>query len=339
MSLLSQNKDLKEVVHAMQEDFSRKGVAHQAEVKQLQATIARLESMVRESNDSNIKDKEEMLQRLVEYKDVALALREKMEKGQTYIAELEAQESELRKQNTELVEQNELLMRQLGSVQRELENTTPCADKSHSHVDTQRLSTLKSSFETPGQPLPDPFLFDEAMSNFGSLTSAQYVRLLEQLRSQHRDFNCVMSWMIHPHSPRTPRRSSRKSFTSSTVSSSNTYEIPETDVIRIGYMLKKGELVKSWKRRLFLLRTNGAIHYYSEKERPKPRGSIDLTSITDVRVTTDPSNSVNTLELLDLKKRIWCIHFDTEKEMLDWQEQILKILQTADIQCSRISPR
>lgn len=48
---------------------------------------------------------------------------------------------------------------------------------------------------------------------------------------------------------------------------------------KVGYMVKQGDLVKSWKRRLFLLRENMQLIYYAVADRPDPKGTRYLPLI------------------------------------------------------------
>ena len=50
----------------------------------------------------------------------------------------------------------------------------------------------------------------------------------------------------------------------------------DSGVVRVGYIMKEGDLMKRWKRRLFVLRGNGELLWFTQKEKPKPRGSLHI---------------------------------------------------------------
>ena len=52
--------------------------------------------------------------------------------------------------------------------------------------------------------------------------------------------------------------------------------------LKVGYMLKEGKFVKSWKRRWFVLRVNGKMSYYKTQNAKKPISTFDCNKATKI---------------------------------------------------------
>ena len=51
-------------------------------------------------------------------------------------------------------------------------------------------------------------------------------------------------------------------------------------VLRAGYMQKEGKMVKSWKKRWFVLQKNGVVSYYHNKDEQVPIASFNVKNMT-----------------------------------------------------------
>jgi len=66
----------------------------------------------------------------------------------------------------------------------------------------------------------------------------------------------------------------------------------KTDVVRKGWLQKRGGVVKNWKQRYCILSNAGEFKYY-DKMLPDPRGTIRLKSIAKVNETVDEKKRKN----------------------------------------------
>jgi len=70
-------------------------------------------------------------------------------------------------------------------------------------------------------------------------------------------------------------------------------------IVQQGWMMKQGGLVKSWKRRYFVLKTNKVLNYYESDNSSMVKGSIELSKVIGVEKKQKKS-----LELVT-PKRTW----------------------------------
>ena len=47
-------------------------------------------------------------------------------------------------------------------------------------------------------------------------------------------------------------------------------------IVKTGWLTKRGDFIKSWKKRYFIIYSNGAVEYYAKEQDPKPKGIIYL---------------------------------------------------------------
>mmetsp|Transcript_663 Transcript_663/g.2335 ORF Transcript_663/g.2335 Transcript_663/m.2335 type:complete len:899 (+) Transcript_663:89-2785(+) len=131
-----------------------------------------------------------------------------------------------------------------------------------------------------------------------------------QLKATRVDYNNVAKWLLSggdtgtgPPPPTPPK------------APPGAAERPR--LLKAGFMLKKGNRVKNWKRRLFVVRTDGTVQYYAHQDAPKPRGAVDLKELT--RITRTPGTA-DMPESIDLHTpaRIFSVHFDNQEEEQAW---------------------
>jgi hypothetical protein len=82
-------------------------------------------------------------------------------------------------------------------------------------------------------------------------------------------------------------------------------------------MWKQGELIKSPRRRWFVLDIMNRLTYYSSDTDSKPNGSIDLFSVVEVRRGSTAGPSPHVLELVTPKRTfvLWC---ETADALTQW---------------------
>jgi hypothetical protein len=89
-----------------------------------------------------------------------------------------------------------------------------------------------------------------------------------------------------------------------------------------GYLTKRGDTVKSWKKRWFVLKDN-RLAYYAKKEDPQPKGSIPLGG-TEVKISTDDTvqrvkgGSSPAMFEIATPGRVFYIESDTVDDMEKW---------------------
>ena len=101
--------------------------------------------------------------------------------------------------------------------------------------------------------------------------------------------------------------------------SKSTDGVPATPggVMRIGELQKQGDFVKSWKKRLFVLREDGQLLYFSEGDVPKPRGSIDVNRVS--KITKAEQDTMLPFSIaLTADGRDWFLNFESQSQMQDW---------------------
>lgn len=98
--------------------------------------------------------------------------------------------------------------------------------------------------------------------------------------------------------------------------------VPPANVQKVDVLMKRGDFVHSWKKRLAIA-TDRAIYYYSEPLRP--RGSIELHNVRGVR-EADSTQPPLTLEILT-PDRVWALSFGSKIQLQAWQELLCKAAQ------------
>lgn len=101
--------------------------------------------------------------------------------------------------------------------------------------------------------------------------------------------------------------------------------LQDVRVLKCSSMVKRGGLIKSWKRRMFILRENMQLIYYAADERPQPRGVLDLRTVVVVRVPKDAPPNV--LEIIT-NSRQWFIACDSEDEAQEWCKLLNHMVET-----------
>jgi len=56
--------------------------------------------------------------------------------------------------------------------------------------------------------------------------------------------------------------------------------VKESDIVKQGYMQKEGKMIKSWKKRWFVLDNKGVLKYYVDEKTSKPISQVNVKSLT-----------------------------------------------------------
>jgi len=106
-------------------------------------------------------------------------------------------------------------------------------------------------------------------------------------------------------------------------------EIQEDIPIFTGYMMKRGEVVKTWRRRYFTLHKSWILRYYEEKGSCTPRGNVDIKDVNKiVSYESDPDHpysfSMNT------PRRHWFFKCESREHLNIWIKHITALMQSSD---------
>ena len=100
------------------------------------------------------------------------------------------------------------------------------------------------------------------------------------------------------------------------------------DVLRFGFLVKKGRIVGSWKRRFFVL-TFAQIHY-SETPGSKKLGSLNIRQVSNVRINTEDERD-NCITIV-ANSRDLSFSADSEEEISSWLELIRNLIKAQQVQ-------
>ncbi|KAL6070895.1 Pleckstrin y domain-containing A member 2 [Balamuthia mandrillaris] len=152
---------------------------------------------------------------------------------------------------------------------------------------------------------------------------------MQNLKCKQKDFNALLHFMVEPHAD-VYRNSSLINSAPRLVPAGEgiipnalEQEAMDAQITKIGYMVKRGDVFKSWKKRLFIMLENGKLLYYADAERPPPRGSLDLHDVVMVRKAKPPVNAIE----LTTRNRVWVLATSTEEETNEWVETLTRWIE------------
>lgn len=93
-------------------------------------------------------------------------------------------------------------------------------------------------------------------------------------------------------------------------------------IVKQGWMMKKGDIVKSWKKRYFVLKTNQTLNYYESDNAVMVKGTCMLNKVKSVKKKSGQSFDIDT------PKRKWQFACKDTKTRDDWVAKIRKVAQT-----------
>merc|ERR1712154_320651 len=91
-------------------------------------------------------------------------------------------------------------------------------------------------------------------------------------------------------------------------------------IVKQGWMMKKGELIKSWKKRYFVLNSNKILNYYESDKAVMIKGSCSLNKVKSIKKKSGQSFEIDT------PKRKWCFACRDDKVMDEWVQAIKSIV-------------
>eukprot|EP01088_Endostelium_zonatum_P017879 TRINITY_DN5516_c0_g2_i1.p1 TRINITY_DN5516_c0_g2~~TRINITY_DN5516_c0_g2_i1.p1 ORF type:complete len:306 (+),score=100.85 TRINITY_DN5516_c0_g2_i1:28-918(+) len=95
-------------------------------------------------------------------------------------------------------------------------------------------------------------------------------------------------------------------------------------VIKVGTLQKQGNLMKGqYRKRLFLLRANRQLIYFSTKEKPVPRGILDLRECLGMEIS---KSDKQLLEILTPTGK-FSLRADSKEQRDDWAQSLMTLMK------------
>merc|ERR1712013_152192 len=92
-------------------------------------------------------------------------------------------------------------------------------------------------------------------------------------------------------------------------------------IVRQGWMMKKGDIIKNWKKRYFVLQSNRVLNYYESSSSAMVKGTVALRKATRVVKKSTQSLEVHT------PKRKWCFACKDTATRDEWVRVIKAVAQ------------
>lgn len=99
-------------------------------------------------------------------------------------------------------------------------------------------------------------------------------------------------------------------------------------VVRSGFLTKQGALVKSWKRRYFVLNQNGTMQYFRKEGDESPAGVIDVPGSV-VEETPMPGGPSFCFSVTTARRR-YVISAESPQVRNDWVNVLLILAQVSE---------
>jgi len=97
------------------------------------------------------------------------------------------------------------------------------------------------------------------------------------------------------------------------------------NIIHTGWGVKRGSTVKNWKRRWFVLLSNGLLRYFTDKLAIEEQGHVIIDAQTNI-FTSPAITEGNPVQIVN-KKRLFLVTFPTHDEAEKWKD-ILNALKS-----------
>ena len=145
------------------------------------------------------------------------------------------------------------------------------------------------------------------IADMAARTEKTFLELSKEMESAQSQLEVVLQWMVCPDD-----------------SESDFAPAHDSSVIKVGFMLKEGEIMRRWKRRLFVLRSNGDLIWYTQKQKPRARGSLSLRTQVLRKVRSEDDVQRHILELVTPDKKMQLL-FKDAATMDDWAVSFISV--------------
>eukprot|EP01083_Nonionella_stella_P093699 262664_1 len=98
-------------------------------------------------------------------------------------------------------------------------------------------------------------------------------------------------------------------------------DIVVNGVVKQGWMMKKGDIVKSWKKRYFVLKSNQTLNYYESDNAVMVKGTCPLDKVKSVIKKSGQSFEIQT------SKRKWCFACKDTETRDGWVKKIKSVAE------------
>merc|ERR1712228_496125 len=89
-------------------------------------------------------------------------------------------------------------------------------------------------------------------------------------------------------------------------------------VIHSGWLTKEGQVVKSWKRRFFVLTDTKLLRYFEDEQQTKFKGAINVQSISSIKEGDAVEPYWNFMIHLQTPDRLYLLNADSEAKRQEW---------------------
>lgn len=116
--------------------------------------------------------------------------------------------------------------------------------------------------------------------------------------------------------------------------------IDPEEVLFSGYLTKEGGSWRSWKRRFFVLSISGALNYYEDDSKRKPKGSLDCSGKFALRPLSDLGElhfEIDTEVMSTKADRTLRVFADSRDDLSKWSQAFNFLLNHADRSIRRSS--
>jgi hypothetical protein len=111
--------------------------------------------------------------------------------------------------------------------------------------------------------------------------------------------------------------------------------------LKCGFLTKQGDMVKSWRRRYFVL-TDWTLQYFQSKESRSPKGVINLDDVGEVKVLHDPTPRdhgfvLSVFSVSKMRKRNFFLCAEDNVDLCAWVEAVQSTVVRNARYCGRLS--
>ena len=93
-----------------------------------------------------------------------------------------------------------------------------------------------------------------------------------------------------------------------------------------GWAMKLGARVKNWKRRWFVLLSNGILRYFEDKTSFQEKGRVQLDKTTSISIAPATAEGIP-IQIIN-SKRTFIMTLPTREEAEQWSKQLTEVINS-----------